>query len=90
MKATAGAGELKLGIRPEFLRRVPEGTPGSVRVEVAQVEDLGRYRIATTRLGAQEVKVRLAEEVRVAAGESCWLEFPAQWTTLYVGGRAVS
>jgi glycerol transport system ATP-binding protein len=89
-KARAGTGELRLGIRPEFLRRVPEGTPSSVRVEVAQVEDLGRYRIATARLGAQGVKVRLPEEVRVAAGESCWLEFPAQWTTLYVGGRAVS
>jgi glycerol transport system ATP-binding protein len=88
-KARADGGELRLGIRPEFLRRVPEGTPSSVRVEVTQVEDLGRYRIATAKLGAQVVKVRLPEEERVAAGETCWLEFPARWTTLYAGGRAV-
>jgi glycerol transport system ATP-binding protein len=89
-KAKADGGELRLGIRPEFLRRVREGTPRSVRVEVEQVEELGRYRIATARLGQQVLKVRLPEEERVAVGESCWLELPAQWTTLYVGGRAVS
>jgi glycerol transport system ATP-binding protein len=89
-RAKSAGGELRLGIRPEFVRRVPEGTPSSVRVEVAQVEDLGRYRIATARLGQQVVKVRLPEEERLAAGESCWLEFPMQWTTLYVDGRAVT
>jgi glycerol transport system ATP-binding protein len=88
-KAKAG-GELRLGIRPEFVRRVPEGTPSALRVEVSQVEDLGRYRIATAKLGQQVVKVRLPEEERLAAGESCWLEFPAKWTTLYVDGRAIT
>ena len=88
-KAKADGGEPRLGIRPEFLRRVKEGTPSSVRVEVTQVEELGRYRIATAKLGAQGVKVRLSEEERVVAGESCWLEFPARWTLLYAGGRAV-
>ncbi len=89
-RARAEGGELRLGIRPEFVRRVPEGTPSSVRVEVTQVEELGRYRLATARLGGQEVKVRLPEEERVGAGEACWLEFPERWTTLYAGGRAVS
>jgi glycerol transport system ATP-binding protein len=89
-KARADGGELRLGIRPEFLRRVPEGTPFAVRAEVAQVENLGRHQLATVRLGAQVLKVRLAEEERLSAGESCWLEFPGQWTTLYAGGRAVS
>ncbi len=89
-RAKQSGGELRLGIRPEFVRRVTEGSPASVRAEVAQVEDLGRYRIATARLGQQVVKVRLPEEERIAAGESCWLEFPVQWTTLYVDGRAVT
>ncbi|WP_225410262.1 ABC transporter ATP-binding protein [Stigmatella hybrida] len=88
-KARADGGELRLGIRPEFLRRVPEGTPSSVRVEVTQVENLGRHQLATARLGTQVLKVRLAEEEHLSAGESCWLEFPGQWTTLYAGGRAV-
>jgi glycerol transport system ATP-binding protein len=88
-RARAAGGEPRLGIRPEFLRRVPEGTPCSVRVEVTQVEDLGRYRLATARLGAQALKVRLPEEERLAPGEVCWLELPPRWTTLYAGGRAI-
>jgi glycerol transport system ATP-binding protein len=89
-RARAAGGELQLGIRPEFLRRVGAEAPGAVRVEVTEVEDLGRYRIATARLGAQSLKVRLPEEERLGPGEACWLEFPAQWTTLYAGGRAIT
>lgn len=88
-RAQATGGELRLGIRPEFLRPVPAGTPGSLQVEVSQVEDLGRYRIATARLGAQVLKVRLPEEARLAPGTACGLEFPGQWTMLYANGRAV-
>jgi glycerol transport system ATP-binding protein len=89
-RARAAGGELRLGIRPEFLRRVSEGTPSSVRVEVTQVEDLGRHKLATTRLGTQTLKVRLPEEERLAPGETCWLELPPRWTTLYAGGSAIS
>jgi glycerol transport system ATP-binding protein len=89
-RARAAGGELRLGIRPEFLRRVSEGSPSSVRVEVTQVENLGRYKLATARLGAQALKVRLPEEERLAPGEACWLELPPRWTTLYAGGRAIS
>jgi glycerol transport system ATP-binding protein len=88
-RARSAGGELRLGIRPEFLRRVPEGTPSSVRVEVTQVEDLGRHKLATARLGTQALKVRLPEEERLAPGEACWLELPPRWTTLYAGGRAI-
>jgi glycerol transport system ATP-binding protein len=88
-RARASGGELRLGIRPEFLRPVPAGTPGSLQVEVSQVEDLGRYRIATARLGAQVLKVRLPEEARLTPGTACGLEFPQPWTMLYANGRAV-
>ncbi len=89
-RAKANGGEPLLGIRPEFPRRVPEGTPSSVRVEVTQVENLGRHKLATARLGAQSLKVRLPEEERLAPGETCWLELPPRWTTLYAGGSAIS
>ncbi|WNG33646.1 ABC transporter ATP-binding protein [Archangium violaceum] len=89
-RAKSAGGELLLGIRPEFPRRVRESTPSSVRVEVTQVEDLGRHKLATARLGAQTLKVRLPEEERLAPGEVCWLELPPRWTTLYAGGRAIS
>ena len=66
-----------------------EGTPHAVRVEVEEVEDLGRNKLATARLGAQRLKVRLPEEETVVPGAPCWLELPPRWTTLYAAGRAV-
>jgi len=88
--AQAGRAELRIGVRPELVRRVAEGGEASVRAEVVQVEELGRYRIATARLGAQIIKVRLSEEEPVAAGDALWLELPPRWTTIYVAGRAVA
>ncbi|HSP78873.1 MAG TPA: ABC transporter ATP-binding protein [Myxococcaceae bacterium] len=89
-RARTAGGELRLGIRPEFLRRVAEGSPQALRVEVTQVEHLGRHKLATARLGEQALKVRLPEEERLSAGESCWLELPPRWTMLYAGGRAIT
>ncbi|WP_434386908.1 ABC transporter ATP-binding protein [Melittangium boletus] len=89
-RARGAGGELQLGIRPEFVRRVPEATPSSVRVEITQVEDLGRHKLGTARLGTQTLKVRLSEEERLAPGDTCWLELPPAWTLLYAAGHAVS
>jgi glycerol transport system ATP-binding protein len=89
-RAKAAGGEPRLGIRPEFLRRVAEGTPDAVRVEVTRLEHLGRHQLATARLGEQSLVVRLPEDERLAVGESCWLELPPRWTLLYAGGRAIT
>ena len=89
-RARQVGGELLLGIRPEFLRRVPEGTPASVRVEVTQVEDLGRHKLGTALWGTRPIKMRLREEDRLVPGEPCWLRLPPEWTTLYAAGRAVT
>jgi len=85
-----GAHEIRLGVRPEVVRRVAAEAPPAVRVDVAEIEELGRHRIMTARLGAQIVKVRLPEDERVAAGETCWIELPAAWATIYVDGRALA
>ena len=89
-RARAAGGELLLGIRPEFPRRVAEGTPGALRVEVVQLEDLGRHQLATLRLGTRTLKARLSEDERLSPGQTCWLELPPAWTMLYAAGRAVS
>ncbi len=88
-RARAAGGELLLGVRPELLRRVEAGTPSAVPVEITRVEDLGHRRIATARLGQRTLKVKLPETDPVAPGETCWVEFPPDRTTLYAGGRAV-
>ncbi len=84
----SASGELRLGVRPEFLARTEPEAPGAVRVEVTEIEDLGRHIIATARLGSQTIKIKLPEGQPAAAGEPLWIAFPMQWTTLFLGGRA--
>ncbi len=88
-RARSAGGALLLGIRPEFLRRVAEATPSSLKVELTRVEDLGRHKLATASLGTRTLQVRLPEDERLTVGQSCWLELPPRWTTLYASGRAV-
>jgi glycerol transport system ATP-binding protein len=81
---------LLLGIRPEFVQRVPAGTASALHAEVTEVEDLGRHVLITARLGEQTLKVKLPEGSAISAGEACSLSFPPTWTMLYADGRAVS
>ncbi|HED13589.1 MAG TPA: ABC transporter ATP-binding protein [Gammaproteobacteria bacterium] len=84
-RARSVDGELELGIRPEFVRYEPQMMADYLPVEVTEVEDLGNYRIVTTRLGKQLVKVKVGENVSVATGPG-WLSFPPEWTYLYIDG----
>ncbi|WP_237155497.1 ABC transporter ATP-binding protein [Oryzibacter oryziterrae] len=59
------SGKTELGIRPEFVKLV-HGNDG-VPVKVSAVEDIGRYRIVRTRLGAHEVNAVLPEGTPVPA-----------------------
>ena len=85
-KAQGASGPLEIGIRPQFLRL--SGAGGGVPVAVETVEDLGNFKIVTTRLGSRAVKVKVPEDDPVPAGGAT-LSFPPEWTRLYAGGRLV-
>jgi glycerol transport system ATP-binding protein len=87
-RARAAGGELKLGIRPEFVRYLSSAAPSAVATEIAAVEDLGNYKILTARLGEHSLKVKVGEDVAVTAGPG-WLAFPPQWTRLYSDGNVL-
>jgi lactose/L-arabinose transport system ATP-binding protein len=69
-----GAGEVRVGIRPEHLEFGSEGTSFSAMVDV--VENLGgtRYLYATTRSG-ENLVVEAREQIGVKAGDSVALAF---------------
>jgi glycerol transport system ATP-binding protein len=89
-RAKEAGGELVLGVRPEFIRRVAPEAPASVRVEVTGVEHVGSHQLVTARLGQRTLKAKLPEAERLAVGETCSLELPPRWTILYAGDRALS
>jgi glycerol transport system ATP-binding protein len=85
----AAQGELTLGIRPEFVRCLHSGEPGSLPVAVSTLEDLGTHKILTGRLGGHVVKAKLDEHAP-ALGERAWLAFPAERTMFYADGVRVA
>jgi len=88
-KAKGIGGALEIGIRPQFLHLSAEHEESALPVTIAAVEDLGNYKIVTTRLGARSLKVKLAEDEAVP-GEHGYLRFPRRWTRLYADGRLVA
>jgi glycerol transport system ATP-binding protein len=87
-RARRASGELTLGIRPEFVRCLTHASADSMAAEIAAVEDLGNYQIATARLGRHLFKAKLRESASIAPGPG-WLVFPPEWTLLYAGGSAL-
>ncbi|RMJ06257.1 Trehalose import ATP-binding protein SugC [Marinobacter litoralis] len=75
---------IKIGIRPEFIRLEMKPLDDSYEVEVMDMEDLGTYKIVDVGLEAQTLKVRVDEDFQVAIGSRLHLSMPSQWTMLYV------
>ena len=53
-------GDLKLGIRPEYLSLAAAHGPGTLAAQVRQVQDIGTYFLLTCALGEHVVRARLA------------------------------
>ncbi|HSK03344.1 MAG TPA: ABC transporter ATP-binding protein [Kofleriaceae bacterium] len=87
-RAAGRAGTLELGIRPEHVALAPEG--GGVPATIDFVEDHGRFRIAAAKLGEHRIKLKLAPDARVAAGEACRVGLPPEHVRLYEGGHRIS
>lgn len=81
-------GDLKLGIRPEFLKIYTEKKENTLEVPVAEIKDLGNFRIITVMLGSSEVKIKTPVAQPVPA-EKGYIEFPAEWTKLYHNDQLV-
>jgi glycerol transport system ATP-binding protein len=54
-----GEGELRLGIRPEYVSLVQPGAPGSITVERLKVQDLGTSKIVTASVGGAPLRARV-------------------------------
>lgn len=79
-----GDGDLKLGVRPEYVSVVEAGTPGALPVTVVQVLDIGTHVLLAGRVGEQTVKARLSPEfVAPAVGETAWLQVMGGHTCFY-------
>ena len=77
-------GELKLGIRPEYVTLAGAGDPAALPVKVAQAQDVGTHVLLTGRIGDQTIKARLnPESAAPKRGDSVWLQVMSPRTCFY-------
>jgi glycerol transport system ATP-binding protein len=79
---------IKVGIRPEFVKVALSSESGSYCCELLDVEDLGSYKVLTFQLGQQKVRARIKEGDAVPNGQG-YLSFPEQWLKVYVDEHLV-
>lgn len=77
-------GELKLGVRPEYLVIAPAGAPGAVPATVSQVQDIGTHLLLTAQAAGHVLKARLDPAQRAPApGDTVWLQVLGEHTCFY-------
>lgn len=81
--ARARTTNIKLGIRPEFIKVHPEPVEGGMEARVDHAQDLGTYSIVYLTLGSMALKARIEEDQVTPTGKA-WLRFPDERLGLYV------
>ena len=78
------AGELKLGVRPEYLSIAAAGAPGALPAQVTLAQDIGTHVMLTASAGSNVLKARLSPEAAVpAVGSTAWLQVLGEHTCFY-------
>ncbi|MBA3598208.1 MAG: ABC transporter ATP-binding protein [Methylibium sp.] len=77
-------GEVKLGVRPEYVSLASAEAPGALPVAVTQALDIGTHVLLTGRIGEHAIKARLAPDVAVpTVGSTAWLQVMGEHTCFY-------
>jgi glycerol transport system ATP-binding protein len=80
----APQGAATLGVRPEHVTLVPQGTPGALQAAVTQAQDIGTYWLVHAKAGGHVVRARIGNDAAVPqAGETVWLHVLGPHTCFY-------
>jgi len=81
---TLPEGELKLGVRPEYVSLAAANAPGALPVTVAQSQDVGTHVLVTGQFDGMTVKARLSPEISAPRrGDAAWLQVIGPHTCFY-------
>ncbi|MEO8411603.1 MAG: TOBE domain-containing protein [Propionivibrio sp.] len=78
------SGEIKLGIRPEYVELVAADSPGALPATVSQLQDVGTHVILSANLSGHKLKARLSSDLaHLSAGDNVWLKVMGEHTCFY-------
>ena len=78
------AGNIKLGIRPEYVTVVPAHSSGALMMTVCQVQDVGTYVLLVAQFAGCTVKARLSPDTeKLSCGDAVWLKLMGEHTCFY-------
>ena len=78
------AGDIKLGIRPEYLTLVPAQTVGALAMSVTRVQDVGTHVILSADVAGATLKARLSlDAAQHLPGDTVWLKVLGEHTCFY-------
>ncbi len=90
-------GEIKIGIRPEYLKPVAPNSAGALPMTVSMVQDVGTHQLLSATLGEHTIKARLANETNdergafdLKVGSQVWLQLLGEHTCIYKNEEIVS
>ncbi|MHB8949419.1 MAG: ABC transporter ATP-binding protein [Rhodoferax sp.] len=84
-------GELKLGVRPEYVALVAPHTLGALPMTVVQVQDVGTHVMLSANYAGQNVKARLSSDAaRMTPGETVWLQVLGEHSCFYKNEEIVA
>jgi glycerol transport system ATP-binding protein len=84
-------GDIKLGVRPEYLSLAAAGTPGALPAEVLRVQDIGTHLMLTALSGEHTLKARLSpDSAAPTAGSIAWLQVLGPHTCFYANEELVA
>jgi len=81
---TLPAGDIKLGIRPEYMSLAPAHAPGALEMKVTQVQDVGTHIMVSAALAGHTLKARVAPHAAtLASGDSVWFKVLGEHSCFY-------
>ena len=84
-------GDLKLGVRPEYVVQTAVGDAAALPFTVALVQDIGTHLMVSAKIGEHTLKARLSPAADVPqVGQALWLRVMGPHTCFYVNEELVA
>lgn len=78
------AGEIKLGIRPEYITLAAPHASGALEMKVSQVQDVGTHVMLSAIFAGTTLKARLSSDAaQLSPGDSVWLKVMGEHSCFY-------